>query len=262
MARPLLLALAALVLLVAAYENPLAGTATRYSRDASVAALATYATLRSLSAAMSVLRDADVEGSVVVGSVALSPGQVLTPVTQTLERFADIMFVVALLSGLLALILSPASAMGGLLAGSALALAALIVLRGRLDRVPAVLVRLWRAVVSLGVVLAVLVPVAYSAAFWWGDGLTRDAALRAEAALSGLARTAPALPEADADAAPWRWIDTFSVDGVDALMSRAGAVLEATVDLSIAYALKLVVLPLALLATFWWVGRAVRDELP
>jgi len=230
--------------------NPLSATAARYNRDASVTAVAIYATLRSMSAVLSVLKDADVEGSVVVTSVTVSPGQTLEPLTQTLERFADIMFVVAMVSAALALLLGPASGLGGVLAGGALLAAALVLTRPGLV-VPPAARRLWRALLTLGLTLAVVLPLAYSLAFWWGDRLTREAAVEATALLERVA------PETT-DAPP---VDRSVLERAEAFLTVATDVFQATVDLSVAFLLKLVVLPAGLALAAWWLARATLAGL-
>ncbi len=241
MARPLAgLLLLALLLAASVLANPLAGTAARYNRDASVAATAIYASLRSMSALLSVLKDADVEGSVVVTSVTVSPGQMLEPLTRTLERFADIMFVVALVSATLAVVLGPASGLGAVLAAAALAVIAVTARRPR-GAAPAWLQRLVRLSLTLGLMFALVLPAAYSLAFWWGDGLAGDAAARAAQVLEGAAPDEVTTPE----------VGRGVVQQVQALMAMAADLFEATVDLTVAYLLKLIVLPLVLTLAGW-----------
>lgn len=255
--RSVLLLVAAVVLAASAWVNPLAGTAARYNREATVAALSIYASLRTVSATLSVMKDADLEGSVLFGSVAASPGQVLEPVTHTLERFADIMFVVALVSGLLALLLGPAAGVGAGVAAVVLSLAAFTVATRRAGRVPPVVRRLGRAAVVLGVALALVVPAVYGLAFRLGDGLTREATADAVAIVEGLSARAPEL--AEGEAAPGvldRFGELVRGDAVGRFMATADELLRATVDLSVAYLLKLVVLPVLLALSVWWFARA------
>jgi hypothetical protein len=259
--RSLVLAVLALALLASAWANPLASTAVRYNQQAAAAALSIYATLRTVSAALSVLKDADVEGSVLFGSVAASPGQVLEPVTHTIERFSDIMFVVALVSGLLALLLGPAASAGGVVAAAGLA-AVVLAASGR-PGVPPWLGALGRAAVALGVVLAVVLPTLYGLAFTIGDGLTRAATAEAVAVLERLSARTPELPDAAGEATLLdRFGDLLRGDGVARFMATADELLRATVDLTLAYVLKLVVLPVVLALALWWLARAAPSIVP
>ncbi|MFW5680851.1 MAG: hypothetical protein ACOC3D_11340, partial [Pseudomonadota bacterium] len=157
---PLVAVLAALMLASALY-NPLAGTAARYSQEAALAAVAIYATLRSTSAVLAIARDADVGVSFPV-EATFSPGQTLTPMTQTIERFADIMFVVALWSGLLAVLLGPTASVGALAAGLSILALAFLARRRRTAARP--IRRALRSAIALGLLFALLLPLAYSLA--------------------------------------------------------------------------------------------------
>jgi hypothetical protein len=253
-----MLVLAAL-LVASAWANPLASTAVRYNQQAAAAALSIYATLRAVSATLSVLKDADVEGSVLFGSVAASPGQVLEPVTHTIERFSDIMFVVALVSGLLALLLGPAAAVGAVLAAVGLALAVALRTLPRAHRLPPSAARLGRAAVGLGLVLAVVLPAVYGLAFQLGDGLTRAAEAEARAVLAGLSAESPDLAAGDGEPATGlreRLGELVTGEAVARFMTAADDLLRASVDLSLAYLLKLVVLPVLLALGVRWLVRA------
>lgn len=238
--RSLVMLVLAALLVASAWANPPASTAVRYNQQAAAAALSIYATLRTVSATLSVMKDADLEGSVLFGSVAASPGQVLEPVTHTLERFADIMFAVALVSGLLALLSGPAAGVGAGVAALGLTLAA------------------------VAVALALVVPAVYGLAFRLGDGLTREATADAVAVLEGLSARAPEL--AEGEAAPGvlgRFGDLVRGDAVRRFMATADELLRATVDPSVAYLLKLVVLPVLLaLAVRWFARAALRGAAP
>jgi hypothetical protein len=252
----LILLVLAAALLLSAWVNPLAATAVRYNQQAAAAALSIYATLRTVSATLSVLKDADVEGSVLFGSVAASPGQVLEPVTHTIERFSDIMFVVALISGLLALLLGPAAGVGAAVAAIGLA-ASVLAAAGRAPS-PGWLLRLARSAVALGVVLAVVLPAVYGLAFRLGDGLTRAATAEAVAVLESLSARSPDLPASDEEPRLLdRFGDLLTGDAVARFVAAADDLLRATVDLSLAYLLKLVVLPVLLALGVWWLARAL-----
>ncbi len=242
-------------LLASAIFNPFAATAAGYSRDASVAAIAIYATLRSMTAVLSIVRDADVGVSFPV-EATFSPGQTLTPLTQTVERFADIMFVVALWSAALAVLLDPAASIGAVAAG--LALLALVVLAWSRIEPPPAARRILRATASLGLVFALLLPLAYSIAFWLGDGLTSEATEQATEVLTRAATEEAELPTTSG--LGWGYVRDM-LDDAQAVLDMAGDIFQASVDLSVAYLLKLVVLPVLLALSIWWLARSFRVPL-
>ena len=247
--RPLVLLAVALGLAIGAFVNPLASTAVRYSREAVVATAATYATLRAASAMMAVLKDADF-GVV----VQVSPGQILEPVTTTIERFADIVFAAALVATLVTFLLGPAASVGAGAAALALAGLALSTV-GRAGTTQRRLHRWLRMVAAGGLALALLLPLAYAGAFWLGELLTADATARAAAALGQIAQ------ESDEGAVvEGSWLqqlrDAVALDRARSILAMAGELFGATVDLAVAYLVKLVVLPLLLALAGWWLFRA------
>jgi hypothetical protein len=154
--------------------NPLAESASRYNTQVTASAIALYGTLRVANSVMSIAKDADVQASGVVASVTASPGRALEPVTDTIERLADLLFVIVLISGVLSVIISPAATVGAgflvVLAGSLLALAML----PEHYRAPA-LVGLLRRGIAIALITALVIPGAFSIAFVAGDHLTAQA---------------------------------------------------------------------------------------
>jgi len=161
--------LGALLLLV----NPLTAIATNYNRDIAVAGTAIYASLRGISSVMSVVQDTDLQVSVPLFSVASSPGQVLQPVIGTIERMSNVLFALVVSSGVLSFTLPVVSGIGSAL------LLAFGTIRGALRflavPVPGSIERAMRGCISLGVLAALGVPLAYSVAFVIGDRFTSDA---------------------------------------------------------------------------------------
>lgn len=166
------LALAALgVLLV--IVNPLADRAAQYNRDVTIGSTALYGTLRVMNSVMSVAKDADVTGGVGVASVTASPGQLLQPVTNTIDRMADLLFWLAIFSGVLSTLFLPVAKV------AAIGLAAVSVLRAGVSlsrrRLPRSAERLARAVLTLCLLGAVVLPLSYAVAFHAGARMTDHA---------------------------------------------------------------------------------------
>lgn len=153
--------------------NPLANTAAGFSREVTVGSGALYGTLRVANSLMSVAKDADVTGGVGVASVTASPGQLLQPVTNTIDRMADLLFYLAIASGIISVVLVPvAKAASAILAIGACIIAVLLLSARRVSRG---LDRLSRSAAMLGLLGAVLLPSSYSLAFYAGNALTDGA---------------------------------------------------------------------------------------
>lgn len=156
--------------------NPLAGIASTYNTEIAASGAAIYGSLRFASSAMSVAKDADIAGSVAIASVTLSPGQVLEPVTATINRMADLLFGLVLASGVISVTLPAVARIGAvLLCISGILLAAAQYAGTGLRSAGGGLRRLGVATARLGAITAILVPGAYSIAFLLGDFLTADA---------------------------------------------------------------------------------------
>ncbi|UIJ73933.1 hypothetical protein [Aurantimonas sp. HBX-1] len=165
------------VLLVGAlllFFNPFAENASRYNTQVTASAITLYATLRVANSVMSIAKDVDVQASSVVASVTASPGRALEPVTDTIERLADLLFVIVLVSGVLSVIIMPAATVGaGLLVVLAGSLLMLRMLPQRY-RAPVLMGFLSRGI-AVAMIAALIVPAAFSVAFLAGDQLTAQA---------------------------------------------------------------------------------------
>jgi hypothetical protein len=153
--------------------NPLADRAASYNRDVTIGATALYGSLRVMNSVMSVAKDADVTGGVGVASVTASPGQLLQPVTNTIDRMADLLFWLAIVSGVLATLFLPVGKVAAIgLAGVAL-LQTVCALTSR--RLPAAGERLAHAMLTLCLLGAVVLPLSYAVAFHAGAQMTDTA---------------------------------------------------------------------------------------
>lgn len=150
--------------------NPLADIAAEFSHDVMVGSGALYGTLRVANSVMSVARDADISGGVGVASVTASPGQLLQPVINTIERLVDLLFGLAIVSGILSLVLVPVAKVASVGLGACALFCAGLTLTAR--RVPPLLDRLTRSVMVLGILGAVLLPASYTIAFYASDAIT------------------------------------------------------------------------------------------
>jgi hypothetical protein len=165
----LLAALGGLLLVV----NPLADRAAQYNRDVTIGSTALYGTLRVMNSVMSVAKDADVTGGVGVASITASPGQLLQPVTNTIDRMADLLFWLAIVSGVLSTLFLPIAKVAaiGLVVVSLLQAGASLTRQ----RLPALAARLAKAGLTLCLLGAVVLPLSYAVAFRAGAEMTDSA---------------------------------------------------------------------------------------
>lgn len=106
-----LIAVLALGATVLHRHNPLSQRAQDYAATVSAASAATYVTLRTLNAALSTAQEIEVGASLGV-SGTMQPGKMLEPVDDTIERIADVVFVLMLVTGVLAVAMGPVGAVG------------------------------------------------------------------------------------------------------------------------------------------------------
>ncbi|MBO3761174.1 hypothetical protein [Ciceribacter sp. L1K22] len=268
------------------FINPLADVAARFSREVMIGSGALYGTLRIANSLMSVARDADITGGVGVASVTASPGQLLQPVINTIERMVDLLFYLAIVSGILSLVLVPVAKV----AAAGLAVFALIcaVLTYSVRRVPPLLDRLARSFAILGLLGAVLLPASYTIAFYAGDAITDDAwtsatqvfhRMNMDGEVAAIEQQVDELakdPPADADPLAERGVfdrlgsafsgtlqaasDMSESVATNAQVINDGVALasdlfNASIGIAVAYLVKLLILPILILSAFLYLLR-------
>ncbi len=285
--RAVLLLLASGAALVAAgfLPNPLLAISSSFNGEVAAGMTAVYGSLRILKGVLSMAADANFSAGVAVVGFEGSPGQLVSPVIDTIDRMANLVFGLLIASGLLAVLIPVIGNWAAMLvAGAALALAVVGSSPNRggvLGGTSAAL----RAVLFLGLIGAVLIPGAYSLASLAGDRYfpaeTHAGELEAlvapyEQPISdpGLPTPEPAVPQAE----PTLWeqisnqigsmISTIgnagtsmgqaignigagtldqvsrSIASVGQAIEQAQELLNLLISLSVAYILKLFVLPI------------------
>ncbi len=178
----MLLALGALAAAVGYASNPMTQSAQDYARGVAAASGGLYLTLRSLNAFLSTAQELEVSGGVIVGGSA-QPLKVLEPVDDTIERIADVVFLILLVTGVVALAMGPVSAIGFALLG----LTALLTLLPRAPdgrRIAAV-----RLVGLYGFVLAIALPLSFLLASVLADWMTASVWAQHDAILADISAT-------------------------------------------------------------------------
>ncbi len=245
----LLAAVLCVTLMLLPKSNPAVAAAERINRDVAITSTATYVSLRAINAALSTAQEVELGGSVVVTG-NLQPLKWLEPVDDTVERVADVIFAVAVLSGLLSLSLGPLASIGF----------ALIAL-GLLGRcgceagkgwpgTPGPMRRLISSCGGIGLILAIGVPLAFALGAFLGEVLTRPIWVEADATLARIADEARALIGEPADAADdrgWRESITAYFSAAGLFWSEADDLLQSSLQLAGVFLLRTLVLPGVLL---------------
>lgn len=147
--------------------NPLNTQARAYANSVAVTSAGTYVSLRTLNAVLSSVQEIEVGGSLVVSGTA-QPLKFLEPVDDTVERIADVVFAIMLVSGTLSVAMGPISAVGA----GMIALAATLWLAdralGRRDPV----IGMARGLLSYGAFLGLGLPLIFLIASGLADHLT------------------------------------------------------------------------------------------
>ncbi len=183
-----MLALVAFGAAVGYASNPMTQSAQEYARGVAAASGGLYLTLRSLNAFLSTAQELEVSGGVIVGGSA-QPLKVLEPVDDTIERIADVVFLILLTTGVVGLSMGPVSAIGFGLLG----LTALLTLLPRApDSRRFAMVRL---VGLYGFVLAIALPLSFLIASMLADWMTASVWAQHDAILADISATVA--PEAE-----------------------------------------------------------------
>ncbi len=121
MRRALMILAACLALAAAAFypANPVTRSAQTYAGTVAAASGGVYLTLRSLNAILSTAQEVEVGGAFVVQGSA-QPFKVLEPVDDTVERVAQLVFYVMVVTGVLAVAMGPVTGIGFAMAALAL----------------------------------------------------------------------------------------------------------------------------------------------
>jgi hypothetical protein len=242
---PLVALLCALFILMPS-ANPLVRWAEGRNAEVALAATGVYVSLRAINASLSMAGEVEVGASIGVGG-SINPLRWLEPVDDTVERVSSLVFAVAAVSGLLTLALEPLSAIGfGLIALGLAGRAGCR--RGLAGRGVA---RAASGCALLGAGFAVLLPAVIVGGAILGEALTRAEWAEAQETVR-LVRDEAAALVGDTDDG-WRERYNRLAGAAGFFWENADELLRASITLCGIFALRLVVLPAALL----WAALAV-----
>lgn len=220
------------------FVNPLAELSTRYNQEAAVTAGSMYAGYRVINRATSMVSDAEMQAGVGVASITFSPGRVLQSLIDSLQRFADILFALMIVSGVLSVVLAPLATIAAAIGALGFALAIVFVgLKPVANGFRQSVMRLSRALAGIGVLGAVIVPAAYSGGYVLGDAITAEAWNRSVAAFATFSAEIESAEETlidivvdddtGTDTEEQDQGGNFLTDLADAISSGAGAAVDA-----------------------------------
>lgn len=261
--RVALAGLGAVALIIAALQLPVASSSGEAaSREIATTATVVYVSLRAVNAALSVAQEIEV-GASAVAQATTQPLKVLDPVDDTIERVAGIVFAVASISWVLSVAFQPLSVVGFFALGIGLIL---LSLGGRRPGVAAVS----KTLVHLGLTFALILPLLYAGGTALGRTATASAEEQAQATLDGVASNARLLigreeaASRDLLGSDVGWLGRMFggmsetkkqiagfANAADYYWTNADAVLEAAFVLIAIFALRMLILPGALLILTW-----------
>ena len=198
------------------FANPFASRAAKYNSEVFVSATAVYTSYRVINRVLSVAADTSVQVGVIGTSAGLKPGQVLRSLLDTLDRFADLLFPLMILAGVLSIAISPVAALAAAMAALGFTLRISADLTSRYSMVVATHIkRLGNACAGIGILFALVIPLTYTAGYLignqitarsWEDAVTTFEAFESKAqvvdeALQEPTLDASSLPEASAEQA-------------------------------------------------------------
>ncbi|MDD3517032.1 MAG: hypothetical protein PHQ14_01695 [Chromatiales bacterium] len=235
---PLLLVIFAAV----AWMEPLDRLATEQAEAGLKRAAISFATARTLNAAVSVVAGTEVQASMFVG-VTLTPGQVLAPINDLIEQFSSLMLAASIAFGVQLLLMKIGASwvMSALLTVTAVGWA-VVHLRGRTPPIG-----LSRIVIALLLVRFIMPVAALTSDLTYRQFMAEDYH-SSQQAIEGSAATLRTL-EGEQN----RWWEFQK--NIDDLKQYAARIVESTIRLAVVFLMQTLILPLLVIGVMWWAGR-------
>ena len=159
--------------LALSFTNPFASRAAKYNSEVYVSATAVYTSYRVINRVLSVAADTSVQVGIIGTSAGFKPGQILRSLLDTLDRFADLLFPLMILAGVLSIAISPVAALAAALAALGFALRISADLTARYSTIVATHIkRLGNACAGIGILFALVIPLTYTAGYLIGNQIT------------------------------------------------------------------------------------------
>lgn len=155
------------------FTNPFASRAAKFNSEIFVSATAVYTSYRVINRVLSVAADTSVQVGIIGTSAGFKPGQILRSLLDTLDRFADLLFPLMILAGVLSIAISPVAALAAALAALGFALRISADLTAQYSTIVATHIkRLGNACAGIGILFALVIPLTYTAGYLIGNHIT------------------------------------------------------------------------------------------
>ena len=273
----------AAIFVVMFFYNPMARTASNYNKETGISATAVYVSYRVINRVVSTVADTNVSAGVGV-SFDFSPGMVLKSLLDTLDRFADILYALILVSAILSTVTVPFASLGSAVAVIGVLFSLPIAFSGQLpSSVKAGLIRARRLCISVGLIVSLGIPTLYTVGAFVGDRITQDAWTSAASSFNQVANStelsgtesgsAAAVFEPDASLdsdkswADWAWDGVTSAGSSVGRYAKAGLnyaslppkilanvpeIIQSSFTILVALIVKVIVIPLLLIGAGIW----------
>lgn len=157
------------------FTNPFASRAAKYNSETFVSATAIYTSYRVMNRVLSVAADTSIQVGIIGTSAGFKPGQILRSLLDTLDRFADLLFPLMVLAGVLSIAISPVAALAAALAALGFTLRISADLTAQYSAaVASHIKRLGNACAGIGMLFALIIPLTYSIGYLIGNQITAD----------------------------------------------------------------------------------------
>lgn len=164
-----------LLAVVLCFTNPFASRAAKYNSEVFVSATTVYTSYRVINRVLSVAADTSVQVGIIGTSAGFKPGQILRSLLDTLDRFADLLFPLMILAGVLSIAISPVAALAAALAALGFMLRISADLTAQYSTIVATHIkRLGNACAGIGILFSLVIPLTYSIGYLIGNQITAD----------------------------------------------------------------------------------------
>jgi hypothetical protein len=155
------------------FTNPFASRAAKFNSEIFVSATAVYTSYRVINRVLSVAADTSVQVSIIGTSAGFRPGQILRSLLDTLDRFADLLFPLMILAGVLSIAIGPVASLAAALAALGFTLRISADLTARYSTIVATHIkRLGNACAGIGILFSLVIPLTYSGGYLIGNHIT------------------------------------------------------------------------------------------
>lgn len=237
--------------------NPITSGAQRYAVSVASASAGIYITLRTLNAVLSTAQEVEVGGTLVV-SGTVQPLKMLEPIDDTIERIASFVFFVMVVTGVIAVAMTPVGAIGFAMVTLSLLISVVQERTGRFQTAGLASALGW-----YGAFLGLALPLAFASSALVADHLTDDVWARNKLVIDEItAHVEPGAAKTEGEAGGWFWGLPDAVEEVDRykelaqnIYDRADDLIASYLEILAVFVFKIIFLPALLVGALYFVLR-------